>query len=78
MSGFLDRVSCYMDPFGNELERHPDLGIDERHVCGVLSHRVEDNFLVLDVVVLFVREWRKCAGVWLIVGVSVTGLRSSR
>ena len=33
------------------LERHPDFGVDERHIGGVLSHWVEGNFLILDVMV---------------------------
>ena len=76
MPGFLDGVSGYVDPLGNVLERHPDFGMDD--VCGVLSHWVEDNFMISDVMVLFVCEGRRCAGNWLIREESVTGFRSSR
>ena len=71
-------MSGYVDPFGYVLERHPCLGVDEGHVSDALSYRVEDNFLVSDVVVLFVGKGRRSAGVRLIRGVSVAGFGSSR
>ena len=59
------------------LERHPDFGVDERHIGGVLSYWVEDNFLIPDVMVSFVGKRRRSARVRLIRGVSMAGFGSS-
>ena len=73
-SGLLDRASGYVDSFGDMLERHPDLGVDERHIGGVLSHWVEDNFLIPDVMVSFVGKRRRSASVRLIISVRIQRL----
>lgn len=65
-----------MNPFVDVLERHPDLGVDERHIRGILSDWFENNILVANVVVGFVREGWRCTVVWLIMRESIAGVRS--
>ena len=66
-----------MNPQGDVFERHSDFSVNEQDVGGVLSHRVEDNFLGPDVVISFVGKRRRIAVVRLIRGVAMDGFRSS-
>ena len=59
------------------LERHPDFSVEERHISGVLSHWVENNLLVPDVMVSVIGKRQRSARVRLIRGVSMDGFGSS-
>ena len=66
-----------MNPLGDMLERHPDLSVDEGDISSILSHRVENHFLVSEIVVAFVGERWGSARVRLIRGESMAGFGSS-
>ena len=55
------------------LIRNSDFGVDKRIVGGVLAHWIEDNFLVLEIMVSFVRKWWRSFVVGLIMRKPVAG-----
>ena len=65
-----------MNPQGDVFERHSDFSMNERDVGGILSDWFENNILVANVVVGFVREGWRCTVVWLIMRESIAGVRS--